>query len=301
MIIRPPILRGLIIGGFLFILFLGGIIFGILQIASGEPNPLLGAWVSLVVLCSPLLLIVTYRIYGLITARYILNRDGFYLRWGLSIEQIPISSIEKMIKGDEIEESIRPPFVFCWPGCIGGQKMVQGLGRIEFFATRPLKEQLVIPLKERSLIISPPDIEAFHQSFLEAAHLGSLEEIQAISIRPDFFSARLWADRLARIIILSGLILNLSLLGYLGFRIIDLPESVPFGFDSAGLPDTFVPPAQLLLLPLVGSFYWLADLMVGVWLYRLERDRPIAYVIWFTGTLLGGLLWGASLHLLSAI
>jgi hypothetical protein len=301
MITKPPILRGLLIGGILFILLSGGVIFGILQIASGELNPLLGIWVSIVALGSPLLLMVVYRLYGLITARYVLDRDGFCLRWGFSVEQIPIASIDKMIKGDEISINIDPPFVFRWPGCIVGQKMVEGFGLVEFFATRPIKEQLIIPLKERRLVISPPDIENFHQSFLEAVHLGSLEEIPTISVRPDFFSARLWSDRLARFLILSALILNLCLLGYLGFRTANLPESVPFGFDSAGLPDTFVPPSQLLLLPLVGGFYWLANLLVGVWLYRLEEDRQVAYVVWFTGTLLGGLLWGAILHLLSAI
>ena len=301
MITKPPILRGLLIGGSLLILLLSGIIFGILQIANGEINPLLGIWVSIVVLGSPLLLMVVYRLYGLITARYILDRDGFYLRWGFCVEQIPIASIDKMIKGDEMPANLTPPFVFRWLGCIVGQKMVEGFGLVEFFATRPINQQLVIPLKERSLVISPPDIETFYQSFLEAVHLGSLEEIPHISVRPDFFSARLWADHWARILILSGLILNLCLLGYLGFRTGNLPESVPFGFDSVGLPDTFVPPSQLLLLPLVGSFYWLADLLVGVWLYRLERDRQIAYVVWFTGILLGGLLWGAVLHLLYAI
>jgi hypothetical protein len=301
MIAKPPILRGLLIGGILFILLLGGIILGILQITNGELTPLLGVWVTIVVLGTPLLLMVVYRLFGLITARYVLDRDGFYLRWGFSVEQVPIASMDKMIRGDEMPVNINPPFVFCWPGCIVGQKKVEGFGLVEFFATRPIHQQLFIPLKGKSLMISPSDIETFHQSFLEAAQLGSLEEIPSVSVRPDFFSARLWADRVARILILSGLILNLCLLGYLGFRIDHLPESVPFGFDSAGLPDTFVRPSQLLLLPLVGSFYWLVDLVVGVWLYRLERDRQVAYVVWFTGTLLGGLLWGAVLHLLSAI
>ena len=301
MIYKPPKFLGLLIGIILFSFLLGGIIFAILQISSGEINTLLGLWVSIVVIGSPLLLMVIYRLYGLITARYILDRNGFYLRWGFSVEQIPIASIEKMIMGNEMKTHTKPPLGFYWPGCIVGGKKIEGFKLAEFYASRPTKEQIIIPLEERSLIISPPDVETFHQTFLEMVHLGSLERIPPISIRPDFFSARLWADRAARILILSGLALNVCLLGYLGFRAAQLPESVPFGFDSAGTPNTFVPPSQLLLLPLVGGFFWLANLAVGVWLYRSERDRQIAYVVWFTGTLLGGLLWGASLHLLSAI
>ncbi len=301
MIIKPPKFQGLFIGGILISLLLGGIILGVFQIATGEFNPLLGIWVSLVVISSPLLLMVIYRLYGLITAKYVLDRNGFCLQWGFSTEQIPLTSIENMIKGDEVQIQLSPPLGLYWPGCIVGQKTVDEFGLVEFFTTRPPKERIIIPLEGRSLVISPPDLESFHQSFLETVRLGSLEEIPAISVRPDFFSARLWADRLARFLILSGLILNLFLLGYLGFRAVNLPESVPFGFDSAGLPDTFVPPSQLLLLPLLGGFYWLTNLVLGVWLYRLESDRQIAYVVWFTGTLLGGLLWGAILYLLNAI
>jgi hypothetical protein len=244
---------------------------------------------------------IVYRLYGLVTARYILDRDGFCLQWGFSTEQIPIASIENIIKGNEVQTALNPPFGFNWPGCIVGQKLVKGLGLVEFFATKSATEQIIIPLNGRSLVISPPDIDSFHQSFLEVVRLGSLEEIPGISIRPDFFSARLWADRLARFLILSGLLLILFLLAYLGFRAAHLPETVPFGFDRTGQPDIFVPPSQLLLLPLVGGFYWLANLVVGVWLYREERNRPIAYAVWFTGTILGGLLWGAILHLLNVI
>jgi len=301
MIIKPPRFLGILIGVILFSLFLGGIVFGVLQIATGELDPLIGLWVSLVVIGSPLLLMIVYRLYGLISARYILDRDGLFLQWGFSIEQIPIASIEKMVKGEETKIQIKPPFSFCWPGCIVGQKQVEEFGLVEFFATKSAKEQIIIPLKGRSLVISPPDVEIFYQTFHEVVRLGSLEEIPAISVRPDFFSARLWNDRFARSLILSGLALVVCLLGYLGLRAVHLPESVPFGFDSMGVPVTFVPPSQLLLLPLVGGFFWLVNLVVGVWLYRLEKDRQIAYVVWFTGTLLGGLLWGAILHLLNAV
>ncbi|OGO19883.1 MAG: hypothetical protein A2Z14_08685 [Chloroflexi bacterium RBG_16_48_8] len=301
MTIKPPKLQGFIIGGLLFILLSGGIIFGILQLASGELTQLLGVWVSLVVIGSPLLLMVGYRLYGLITARYILERDGFFLQWGFSFEQIPISSIENLIKGEELQIRLRPPFGFYWPGCVIGKKKVEKFGLVEFFATKVGRGQVILPLKGRSLVISPPDVETFHQSFLDIVRLGALEEIPVKSIRPDFFSARLWADRLARFLILSGLVLILCLLGYLAFRTPGLPGSVPFGFGITGLPDTFVPPSRLLLLPLVGGFYWLVDLVIGVWLYRLKEDRRIAYVVWFTGAFLGVLLWGAILHLLRAI
>ena len=300
MIIKPPKAQGIIIGSFLFVLLLFGIIFGILQLASGEIRPLLGLWTSMIILGLPILLMVSYRLYGLISARYVLDRDGFYLQWGFSSEQIPISAIENIERGDTLPSRIRPKLGFWWPGCVVGHKVVEGFGGVEFFATTSSKDQMIIPLEGRSLAISPPDVDAFHQAFLDFVRLGALEEISIKSIRPDFFSARLWADSGARFLILTGLILTLSLLGYLAFRVTGLPDQVPFGFDLAGQPDTLVPPSQLILLPIVGGFFWFVDLIVGVWLYRQERDRTISYIIWIVGVILTALLWGAVILLLRA-
>jgi hypothetical protein len=300
MIIKPPKLQGIIIGSVIFILLVGGIIFGILQLTSDEISPLLGVWVFIIVFGTPLLLMVGYRLYGLATARYVLNRDGFSLQWGFSFEQIPISTITNILKGEEITIRLKPSLGISWPGCVVGQREVENFGRVEFFATAPTSRQIIIPLEKRSLVISPPDVEAFHQSFLDAVRMGALEEIPPVTSRPDFFSARLWADLWARSMIILGLLLILLLLGYLAFRVPHLPASVPFGFDLMGRPNLLVLPSQLLLLPIVGGFCWLADFVIGIWLYRQEQNRQVAYVVWFTGIVLGGLLWGAVFHLLTA-
>lgn len=301
MIIRPPKAQGLVLGGTLFALILGGIVFGVFQLSSGEISPLLGVWTSIIVIGLPLLLMVGYRLFGLISARYVLNRDGFYLYWGFSSEQIPLSVITMIKKGEDINLSIAPRFGFWWPGCVVGHRDVEGLGPVEFFATKTSSGLIVIPLEGRNLAISPPDVDVFQQAFLDVVRLGALEEIPAQSVRPEFFSARLWADLPARFLILTGLVLVISLLGYLAYRAPGLPDRVPFGFDTSGNANPLVPPSQLLLLPLVGGFFWLADFIIGAWLYRNENDQRVAYLVWFTGALLGGLLWGAIIHLLLAV
>ncbi|NIM93596.1 MAG: hypothetical protein GTO18_07780 [Anaerolineales bacterium] len=301
MVVKPNRTLGLILGGFLFFLFLVGLSLGLFQLASETVSPFLGLWTSLVILCLPLLLVVSYRLFGLITAEYSLNRDCFYLRWGFAFDQVPISKIVKVVSGIDIGVGLRPRIGFRWPGCVVGERDVEGLGTVEFFATTGSSRMIVIILEDRSLAISPPDVEAFQGAFLEVVHLGSLEEIHYLSQRPDLFSARLWADRWARLLILAGLIINLSLLGYLAFRVSGLPTQVPFGFDLLGNPDTLVAPSQLLLLPIAGGFWWLIDLLLGLWVYRREGDRSVAYLIWGTGILIGFLLWGAVLALISAV
>jgi hypothetical protein len=299
MIIKPPKTMGIIIGILLLIILLSGIVVGIIQLSVGEIGPLLGLWTSIVILGLPLLLFVGYRLYGLISARYVINRDGFYLQWGFSSEQIPLTAIEDIVMGNNLEMRLMPPIGFWWPGCVVGHREVEGFGRVEFFATTPSKDQVIIPLTGRSLAISPPDPKAFQQAFLDDMRLGSLEEIPRHSVRPEFFSTRLWDDRFARYIILLGLILALSLLGYLAIRIPGLPDQVPFGYDLSGKPDTFVPPSQLILLPIVGGFFWFTDFLIGAWLFRQDRNQKISYLVWLAGVVLTVLLWGAVLQLIT--
>jgi hypothetical protein len=263
-------------------------------------TPLLGLWTTLIVIATPLTFVVGYRLYGLLTAKYILNRDGFYLRWGLATDQIPLASIRNFETGTESIGSLRPRFGLWWPGNVVGVRDVDGIGSCEFFATTTSQDTLLISLDSHNLIISPPNIDDFMQSFQEVVQLGSLEEIPEIRHRPVFFSATLWADRLARTLILLGVGTIIALLAYLSIRVPNLPAYVPFGFDPEGIPDLIVPPTQLLLLPLAGGVFWLVDLILGAWLYRREENQKVAYVLWGMGVLLGVLLWGAVIQLIIA-
>jgi hypothetical protein len=136
--------------------------------------------------------------------------------------------------------------------------------------------------------------------FNQMTQMGSLRRIERQSHRPDFLSARLWTDPLARWLILVGIGLPMTLLIYLALRASSLPGEVPFGFDPAGLPDPLAPPGRLLLLPLIGGICWLADLMLGAWVYGNRRDQTLSYALWGSAILVGCLLWGAALHLLAA-
>jgi hypothetical protein len=181
-----------------------------------------------------------------------------------------------------------------------GEFQSDQLGPVEFFAASTAKGNVIIQLNERSIVISPPDVDDFIQAFSEIVQMGSLEEIPEISQRPDFFSARLWADRYARGLIGLGLILILALLASVSYQISRLDSPVPFGFDEHGVPDLFVPPPRLLILPLVGGVFWIADLVIGSWLYRTEKNRPIAYMIWGMGVVVVSMLWGAMINLIAA-
>jgi len=300
MSLSPPRRQGILIGLFLLGFLLLGMSAGITQLAAGRITPLLGLWTALVILCIPLALLVIYRLYGLINATYVLNRDGFFLRWGLASDEIPLGKIRDVVPLNKISDGLRPKPGIWWPGCVVGIHAVENLGIFEFFSSTPSSRSAVIALEKRNLVISPPNVDDFIQTFHDVARLGSLEEIPEKTARPNFFSAQLWADTLARSLIIIGLIMLLSLLAYISFQVGTLPDVVPFGFDGDGNPDHLVPAAQLIILPLVGGFFWLIDLVMGAWLFRRKNNQPVAYIVWGMSILVGGLLWGAVLQLIQA-
>lgn len=298
---HPSRSRGMIFGFVILLLFLGAGVFGLIMLATDTISVWMVLWVLLPLLSFPLSMVVGYRLYGLIAARYYLDRDGFFLQWGSAIEQIPIAAISSVDTAEALGAELKARGVLAWPGLVLGECEDEKIGRVEFFASTPADRLVVIQTTAHSFAISPQDREGFLSAFNSALRMGPLETIPEISKRPQFMQMVFEVDRVARLLVVVGVLLPLLLLGYLGLHVVGLPPEVPFGFDPEGFIDTFAPPGRLLMLPMIGGLCWLIDLVAGFWLYRSEKNRPLAYALWATPILVGGLLWGAALQLLSAI
>ena len=291
---------GFVLGLLFLALLMAAIAVSIAQLGQGLISPISLVWIGLLLLALPLLLLVINRLYGLVTARYRVDRDGLYVRWGMSYEQIPldlISEVSPPHEPDAVSEGDprRPRVGIWWPGCMVGRS--KG-GEVDFFTTT--KPLLVIRTTSgRALAISPPDSESFQAAILSASRMGSLETIPEQSVRADFLVARVWKDRLARSLILAGLLIPLLLLGALVITAPSLPELVPFGFGPTGQPTPLAPPGRLLLLPMIAGLIWIADLVLGAWFFGNDSDNPVAYALWGTAIIAGALLSGATWKLLS--
>jgi hypothetical protein len=298
--VAPPRALGVLIGVILLLAGLAGIAVGVGQLAQATISPALLLWAGLPIAGAALSAMAAYRLYGLLTARYVLNRNGIGIRWGLAVEEIPLPIVRLERPSEPLWSHLRPQGVLRWPGCVVGSGDVTGLGTVEFFSSRGADGILLLVSPERTLAISPPNLEAFQRSFTEAVRQGVLDPVQPSSTRPDLFLARLWRDPLARGLLFIGISLPLVLLGFLGLRAGSLPDLVPFGFDTQGTPDALVPPGRLLLLPLIGGLCWAVDLALGSAFYRRVADRPVAYGLWGVAVVVDLLLWGAALSLLAA-
>jgi hypothetical protein len=98
---------------------------------------------------------------------------------------------------------------------------------------------------------------------------------------------------------MTGLLLNLGLVGWVGFLIPSLSQ-VPFGFNASGVPTETVQSVRLILLPILSSLMFITGLLAGLYLYRWDRERPLAFIIWLSSTLCALLFLLAVLFLVTA-
>jgi hypothetical protein len=270
------------------------------RLAKAPISPLTLLWIVIPLVGLPLCAVVVYRLHGLATASYHVDRERFALRWGSAWDEVPLSSVTGLHPLAETSLESHPPPGLWWPGCIVGERQDAVLGKVEYFATSSAS-MMVLTAGNRNFVISPPQPEAFFRDFVEASRMGSLEPVEGGSYRPSLFVAELWADRLARSLVVVGAACTLSLLGFLIFRIPGLPPKVPFGFNVEGTPDPLVPPTRLLLLPLILGLCWTLDLILGAWMYRSAGFRVLAYATWGGAIVVGLLVWGAVGFLLAAV
>ena len=243
---------------------------------------------------------VIYRLVGLWTAAYRLDRNGFRMQWGWAAEEIPWALVRSVRPLAESGVRLRPRIGLWWPGCVVATGSHEDLGRVEVFAADLGPGAVLLSTDDRHFVISPEVPAGFMQAYVQATRSGVLEPIPPRSLRPDFLAARVWADRRARVFLIAGLLAPLALIAYLAVGSSGLPPEVAFGFDPAGQPNPAAPQGRLLLLPVIGLAFWTLNLVGGAWIYRREADRPLSYIVWAAGVISGGLLWGATFHMLAA-
>jgi hypothetical protein len=281
--IFPPARRyGLIFHAAAGAIFLGAAVLVFLLVFQRETGQvfIFGVLLS-VVLASPLPLLI-YRGYALTQASYLLDRDGLRIRWGLRAEDIPLPHIEWVRPADELGFRLPLPFLQ-WPGAVTGKRTVEGLGPVEFIAS-DVRRLLLVATPEKIYAISPADERNFVRAYRHIIELGSLTPIPSRSILPAVFLQRVWLDRLARAMIITGLGLTV-LLAAAVILLIPAHPTIFLGYNAAGQPLEPVSPERLLLLPFLGVVEYVLDLLVGLFFYRLNDQRLVAYIIWGSSSL----------------
>ncbi len=292
-----PIIPSALFAGFGALLGVTMAVVGGLRLGAAAISLTLILWVLLPLIGLPLALWSAYHLYGLLTASYRLDRDGFEMRWGLARESAPLSEV-KGVAAVAVDQAPAPSGINP-PGLLLGA-VARNDESYEYFAARS-GALVLVEFSEGGLFISPSDPDEFVEAFVSATRMGSLDPKPRTSERANLLTARLWRDQAARWLLVAGLLLPLGLIGYLGAMAGSIPAEVPFGFAAAGGPGPLAPPGRLLLLALLNGLIWLVNLLIGAWFYPDRRQRSISYGLWGLSLIVGGLFWGAIVQMVGMV
>jgi hypothetical protein len=278
----PPRRRGLIVNAAAAVV-LGALCAGCLLVGLRQS---VGGYFVLLMLLSLIffapLLMVLYRGYALLRARYLIEREGLRLRWGLRAEDIPIHQVEWVRRAADLAYPLPMPLLR-WPGALLGSLKVRELGLVEFMAAGP-ETLLLIATPHKVYAISPEDPDGFMRAFRGMTELGSIDPLSSLSVQPAAYAQQIWQDRLARWLV--GLSLVLGMLLFISISLaIPGRALISLGYTPDGVPLPAGPAEQLLLLAVLGAFVVVVDLFGGLFFYRQEGGQIAAYLLWGAGVL----------------
>ncbi len=222
---------------------------------------------------------LAYWLYSLRHANYSLDREKLTLTWGLRVEQIPVSEVEWVRPMEALASPLALPIHL--PGAITGFRRHPDLGPVEFLASNA-KALILVATSKRVFVISPQDTAGFMQNIQHAIEMGSLTPAVPQSEYLTFVVVQAWESLLARYLWLTGLFLNIGLLGWVTMLIPSL-GTIPLGFLPSGAPGGLAPGAGLILLPVVSLFFYVIDWLAGLTFYRRPDQRPLAQIVWASG------------------
>ena len=292
----PSRRRGLLVHGVIIIVLAALSVWAFWNLTRAPVGPTIVLYLLIILVTLPPLPFFSYRAFALLRADYILDRDSLACYWGLRVEDIPLTDIEWIRPASDLTSPLRPP-TFSLPGGLLGLTRHPDLGMVEFIAAGT-KDLLVVATAKRMYAISPENAGAFLATFRRATELGSLLPAESISQYPSFLLARAWENLAARFLWISGLLLNLGLVAWVTFLIPSVSR-VALGFDATGAPLESVPSVRLILLPLLSALLFVTGLITGLFMYRNDKQRPLAVIVWASSALTSLLFLLAALFIVT--
>jgi hypothetical protein len=270
---------------------------GLYEIAYADSGPAFLSYLIISLLALGGVPLLIYRLYALQNASYVIEREGVHLRWGARREQIPMDEILWVHPATELAAPVPMPRLR-WPGAVLGLRRQSGLGEVEYLSSNT-RDLILIGTQRRTYAISPARPSEFLHAFQRFIEMGSLTQIERRSIYPTILFGRIWEARYGRLLLFSGLVAGTSLLIWVSL-VLPGRGQVYLGFRPDGSPGDTAPAPRLLLLPLVNTTFLVADLVVGLFFFRREESRSLAYLLWGAGLFTSLLFIAAVFFLLRA-
>jgi hypothetical protein len=266
---------------------------GLALLAYTSPVTLLTVGrVTLVLLFLPAIGVLLVNLAALRKARYGVDRNAIVIRWGRAEQMIPLPEVDGILQG--IGQSHVSRFRgLRWPGYWRGRGWISGLGSVHFYCATPANRHLIILTAAGAYAISPQDPNRFMDLYAAQRAMGPSETREQRLVQPRVMHRGLLSDPAAVLLFGLGGAINLLLAVILGSRYDSLPHTLTLHLDKAGLPDRVGGADQIFLLIILGAVAWLANGVLGAFIYSRMGERMAAYFLWGGAVLLQFLLWVA--------
>ncbi|NWF64691.1 MAG: hypothetical protein HXY38_10330 [Chloroflexi bacterium] len=277
----PPKQRGLLIHGIILLVLTVVVIVGFIQLTAADVGPAFLIWLLVSLAAFAPIPFFAYRVFALYRASYEIDRDSLAIHWGLRVEDIPLSDIEWIRPAEDLTNPLRLP-ALPLPGALLGVRRHPDLGSVEFIASDS-KKLLIVATAKRVFVISPENPAGLTHTFARATELGSLAPTEAKSVYPSFIVSQAWESGMARYLWLSALFLNIGLFVWASLIIPSTPQ-VALAVQAADSTIETVPSSQLIIFPVASLLLAVAGWIAGLYFYRWDRERTLAFIVWGSST-----------------
>lgn len=210
-----------------------------------------------------------YRVVGVLTLSYEVDRNGLYIHWLGNRAIIPIDHIERMDSG---APGVHLPWRFLQGvGYYWGQGVSSEGKPVHLFSTISPRRALFLHTATAAYAISPNDLDGFVQHLEQRRRIGAVKPLTPTYQRGRFFFYAFWKDSTVRWSLVVAGLFHLLLLGLVAARYPDLAAFVEMRFDATGLVAELRPRHQVLFLPLAAFGLMVFNIGVGLALYRREQ------------------------------
>ena len=229
--------------------------------------------------------------YGCYSLRYVMDRGGITVNWGLMKHFIAIDEVQKLIPGRGEQ---RPQVQgLSWYGYHVGRGRVEGIGDALFFSTHTSPEELVYVMTSgATYALSPRDPVRF---IAEAQRFQQAGKPSAKSgVERDFLSGHpVFADHVAQILTLAAVALNVALWGFLMAVYPQLDNEITIEFPPIGDITGFQSRAEILNIPATATAMLATNLLAGLafeW-----KERAATYLLLSGAVFFQAVFWIAAI------
>lgn len=209
------------------------------------------------------------------TMHYAIDRSGLSIVWGTVRQVIPMSAIESVSTGRGRDHvSLRG---LTWPGLHVGRGSVDGEEALFYSTHRTAEEVVYVKTATVTYAVSPLDPPRFVSEVQRLQQAGGGEGATE-SVQRDVIGAHpIWADRVAQLLVLAAVAVNLALWGYVFAVYGDLSPQIAIEFPPLGDITEMHSRDRLLLIPAAALGVLVVNLLVGMAVQW--RERAAAYLM----------------------